>query len=169
MYDIILRAVGFWHLVYNTSIMNTTISISRFNSSQLAFKELFVGTLIYVCVLGLFSEYTSIVYAKSFSYILAAALVLEVLTYLTLMAKKVVVSRFEKARGIGHNTLVIFGAWLILFLSKFVFIGVIDLIFAGTVTIYGFMNIFVVVLIVTAAHKLADYVFQRLGTQKNRG
>lgn len=143
--------------------MSTQSPPKQFNPRQMAFKELFVGTLIYVCVLGVLNDYTGIVFAKSFSYLLGASIVLEILTYLTLYAKKTVLSRLEKSRGFGHNALVVLGAWLILFLSKFVFIGVIDLVFMGTVTIYGFFNIFAVVLIVTLAHKLADYVFVRLG------
>lgn len=146
--------------------MSKNFASKQFHPRQLAFKELFLGTLIYVCVLGMLNEYTDIVFAKSFSYLLGAALVLEVLTFFTLYAKKAVLSRLEKSRG-GHNALVLFGAWLILFLSKFVFIGVIDLIFMGTVTIYGFLNIFAVVLIVTLAHKLADYIFVRLGDTKD--
>jgi hypothetical protein len=135
----------------------------RFTKRQLAFKELFVGTLIYVCVLGFLSEYTGIVHAESFSYLFSASFVLEVLTFLTLLAKKRVFSRFNEKPGFAHKMSVLFVTWLILFLSKFVFIGIIDLLFAGTVTIYGFLNVFVVVLIVTLAHKLADYIFVQLG------
>ncbi|WP_207843499.1 hypothetical protein [Williamsia soli] len=51
-----------------------------FNSKQLAFKELFVGALIYAVVLGFFNDYTSLVYATSFSTIFFAAIVLEILT-----------------------------------------------------------------------------------------
>lgn len=137
-----------------------------FTKNQLVFKELFVGTLIYVCVLGFLSDYTNIVYTKSFSYLFYASFVLEVLTFLTLLAKKKVLSRLGKKEGAKHKAVILFGAWLILFLSKFVFIGAIDLLFSGTVTVYGFFNIFAVVLAVTLVHKAADYTFQRLGGQK---
>lgn len=137
----------------------------RFNSKQLLFKELFVGTLIYVLVLGLFSDYTSVVYAKSFSYIFYASFVLEVLTFLTLLAKKKVLALLHVKEGARHKATVLFGAWLILFFSKFVFIGAIDLLFMGTVTVYGFVNILFVVLAVTLTHKLADYIFMKLGNE----
>ncbi len=136
------------------------------NKKQLAFKELFVGTLIYACVLGLLADYTDIVYAQSFSYIIYASIVLEVLTYLTLLAKKKVLSRLKGKTTLQGKIPVLFGAWLILFLSKFVFIGVIDVLFMGTVTVYGFLNIFAVVLIVTVVYRLADYTFLRLGVMK---
>jgi hypothetical protein len=51
-----------------------------FTARQLLFKELFVGTLIYTVVLGFFDDYTSIVEARSFSYVFMGAIVLEVLT-----------------------------------------------------------------------------------------
>jgi L-asparagine transporter-like permease len=141
--------------------------MNEFSKKQLVFKELFVGTLIYVCVLGFLSDYTNIVYAKSFSYLFYASFVLEVLTFLTLLAKKKVLSRLNKKEGAKHKAAVLLGAWLILFLSKFVFIGAIDLLFMGTVTVYGFFNIFAVVLTVTLVHKAADSTFKRLGGQKN--
>ena len=45
-----------------------------FTARQLLFKELFVGTLIYAVVLGFFDDYTSIVEARSFSYVCLAAI-----------------------------------------------------------------------------------------------
>lgn len=138
----------------------------EFTPGQIMFKELFVGTLIYACVLGFLSDYTTIVHTESFSYLFAASFVLEVLTYLTLLAKKRVFSRFHQKSGVAHKASVLFATWLVLFLSKFVFIGVIDLLFMGTVTVYGFFNILIVVLMVTLTHKLADYAFVRLGDLK---
>ena len=127
------------------------------------FKELLVGTLIYVAVLGFLDDYTDIVHAESFSYLFFASFVLEILTFLTLRAKKSALSKFDKTSKAVDKTKVLFGAWLILFFSKFVFIGVIDLTFSGKVTIYGFFNIFIVVALVTALHRLIDYIFRRLG------
>ncbi len=134
-----------------------------FTTKQLAFKELFVGTLIYVCVLGLLADYSEIVHAESFSFVIYAAFVLEVLTYFTLLAKKRVLSRLKSQTTMRQKALIVFGAWLILFLSKFVFIGVIDVVFMGTVTIYGFFNIFAVVLAVTVILRLTDSLFLKLG------
>lgn len=57
----------------------------------------------------------------------------------------------------------IFIVWLIMFLSKFVFIWVIDKIFGENITINGFFGIFAVILSVTVIHKLADLSFKKLG------
>ena len=136
---------------------------SRFNRRQLVFKDIVLGTLIWACVLGFLNDYSGVVYAKSFSYLFLAALVLAVLVYLTMIAKKNVLSRFDRQGSLRHKSTVLFGTWLILFFSKFVFIGAIDLLFAGTVTVYGFLNIMLVVVIATIVQRLAEYGFVRLG------
>lgn len=136
---------------------------TRFNRKQIIYKDLVIGTLIWACVLGFFNDYTDIVYAKSFSYLFLAAAVLAILVLLTLIAKKRVLSNFRKQKSLRDNVPAIFGTWLILFLSKFVFIGAIDLLFAGTVTVYGFFNIAVVVVIATVVQRLAEHIFIQLG------
>lgn len=143
-----------------------TANESVFNSKQLLFKELFVGTLIYTVVLGFFNDYTSVVYAKSFSTIFLAAIILEILTYLTLLLKKRIVSWLKDKQGAGYKTLMFFSVWLVLFLSKFVFIWAIDVTFGDAMNINGFFGVLWVALSVTVAHKLADKIFKSLGDSK---
>lgn len=138
-----------------------------FTSKQLLFKELFVGTLIYAVVLGFFNDYTSVVYAKSFSTIFLAAIVLEILTYLTLLLKGWVMSQLKGKQGAGYRTLMFFSVWLVLFLSKFVFIWAIDITFGDTMNINGFFGVLWIALSVTVAHKLADKTFKSLGGSEN--
>lgn len=139
------------------------IKENTFNAKQLLFKELFVGTLIYAVVLGFFNDYTSVVYAKSFSTIFLASVVLEILTYFTLLLKKRVVSWLKDKQGAGYRVLMFFCVWLVLFLSKFVFIWAIDVTFGDAMNVNGFFGILWVALSVTVVHKLADMVFKRLG------
>lgn len=136
---------------------------NMFSDKQLIFKELFVGTLIYAVVLGFFNDYTSIVYAKSFSTIFLAAVVLEALTYLTLLLKSKRMARLQDKAEMTHKAFVLFTVWLVLFLSKFVFIWAIDLAFGDEIAVYGFFGITGVIMSVTIAHKLADKAFAALG------
>lgn len=138
-------------------------SLKSFTPKQLLFKELFVGTLIYAVVLGFFNDYTGIVYAASFSWIFLAAVVLEVLTYLAFMLKKKVIAWLSGRQGMIYKVLLFFTVWLIMFLSKFIFVGTIDLLFGDNITIYGFFGILAVVVTVTVVHTFADMVFDRLG------
>jgi hypothetical protein len=134
-----------------------------FNSRQLLFKELFVGTLIYATVLGFFDDYTSIVEAQSYSYVFLAAMVLEVLTCGAFAVKDAIVVHLRHHDARGAGALMAFGVWFVMFSSKFVFIWAIDLVFGDAVNINGFFGIFVVALVVMVVHRLADWVFVRLG------
>lgn len=130
---------------------------------QQTYRELFVGTLIYAVVLGFLNDYTNIVYAKSFSYIFFASLVLEILTYFTFVLKSVVLKRLRNSKYGHHKTLAVFIIWLILFVSKFVFVEIIDLLFGNDVNIHGFFGILLVVASVTIIHRVAEDIFRRLG------
>jgi hypothetical protein len=134
-----------------------------FNSKQLLFKELFVGTLIYAVVLGFFDDHTSIVEAQSYTLVFLAAIVLEVLTRAAFAMKDAIVGRLRHRDSSGTIALMVFGVWFVMFTSKFVFIWAIDLVFGDAVNINGFFGIFVVALVVTVVHRFADWVFIRLG------
>ena len=100
-----------------------------FTKRQLTFQELFIGTLLYAVVLGFFNDYTSLVYAKSFSTVFFAAIVLEILTYLAFQLKSMLVAWLREKNGAGYKALLFFSVWCIMFLSKFVFVWALDAIF----------------------------------------
>lgn len=134
-----------------------------FSHKQLIFQEIFIGTLIYAVVLGFFNDYTSIVSAKSFSTIFFASIVLEILTYLAFRLKSWIVAKLRGRDGIIYRLLMFFCVWLVMFLSKFVFIWMLDLFFGSYISVNGFFGILLVVLCVTIIHKLAYKVFKKLG------
>lgn len=134
-----------------------------FNSRQLLFKELFVGTLVYAIVLGFFDDYTSIVEATSFSYIFLAAIILEVLTCAAVAVKDRIVAQLRHRGTPRAFALMVVGVWFVLFASKFVFIWAIDLVLGEDVNIDGFFGILAVAVVVTLVHRSADVVFARLG------
>ena len=136
-----------------------------FTSAQLAYQELFIGTLIYVAVLGLFNDYTSIVSAKSFSTIIYASTVLEILTYFAFKLKNIIIAQLKNREGAIYKVLMFFSVWLIMFLSKFVFIWALDLVFGNYIAINGFFGILLVVLSVTIVHKFAYLIFHKLGKE----
>lgn len=143
--------------------------IDGFTPQQMLFKELFVGTLIYTAVLGLFDDYTSLVEARSFRYVIFAAVVLEVLTYAAFALKGAIVSRLRRRDSRGALALMAFSVWFVLFISKFGFLWAIDLVFGDDVDIDGFIGILAVAITVTVVHRLADVVFVRLGRPEADG
>jgi len=132
------------------------------------FEELFVGTLIYAVVLGFFDDYTSIVEARSYSSVFLAAILLEILTWGVFAVKDAVVGHLRHRDVRGAKVLLALGVWFVMFASKFVFMWAIDLAFGDNVNISGFIGIFVVVLVVTVLHRLADWTFTRLGRSSTR-
>ena len=140
--------------------------MTRITSSQLVFKELFVGTLIYAVVLGFLNDYTNLVDAKSFSSIFLAAIVLQILTSLLFMLKKQIIVWLKDHKGIIYRVLTFFMVWLVMFLSKFVFIWAIDGLFGDDVNINGFFGILILAATVTVIYRLAEYIFVRLGNSK---
>lgn len=136
---------------------------NNFSSNQLLFQEIFIGTLIYATVLGFLNDYTSIVYAKSFSTIFFVSLTLEIMTYLAFQLKGQIVAWLKHRQGRVYRMLMFLCVWLVMFLSKFVFIWVLDLLFSSYISINGFFGILLVVLCVTVIHKLAYKIFNKLG------
>lgn len=114
-------------------------------------------------MLGFFNDYTSIVEARSFSYVFLAAVVLEVLTCAAFAAKDAIVGHLRPRRTRRSVAVMAFGVWFVMFSSKFVFIWAIDLVFGEDVNINGFFGIFAIALLVTIVHRLADLLFTRLG------
>lgn len=143
------------------------LKTDRFTSRQIAFQELFIGTLIYSVVLGFFNDYTTIVEARSFSTIFFASVVLEILTYLAFRLKGQIIAWLKGREGLMYRILMFFCVWFIMFTSKFVFIWALDLLFGSYISINGFFGILLVVLCVTVVHKLAYKIFGMLGRAKD--
>jgi hypothetical protein len=136
--------------------------VNSFSTNQLIFQELFIGTLIYSSVLGFFSDYTDIVFAKSFSVIFFSSIVLEILTFMTFKLKKSIINWLKKHSGKVYTALTFFCVWLVMFLSKFVFIFFLDLFFGSYIRVEGFFGILAVVLSVTIIHRLSYKIFEKL-------
>lgn len=141
-------------------------SMSKFSPRQMAFQEIFIGSLIFASVLGIFNDYSNIVYATSFSTILLASFVLELLTFATFWLKKKVVKFISAHFRTTRNLHKLVSVWPIAFLSKFVFIWVLDLLFNDYIYIKGFFGILLVVLTVVVIQRLALWFFMYLGKQE---
>lgn len=132
------------------------------NSKQILFREMVLGTLVYAVVLGFFNDYTSILDIKSYSTTFLVAIVMQILTYLTLLLKKRIVSGFSQRGGSLSKVGMILGVWLVLFLSKFVFLAAIDFIFGQAVEISGFVGLMAIIITMTLVKESIDYIFNKL-------
>ncbi|MEI7690391.1 MAG: hypothetical protein WCI63_02090 [bacterium] len=136
------------------------------NSRQELFRNMLVGTLLYSVVLGFFNDYTNILHTGTYSTTFLMAIVMQILTYLTYKVKDKFVDWLNNRKNHKSKVLLVFGVWLIIFLSKFVFLWVIEFVFFGTVEISGFLGLLLMVVILTIAQKLVEIVYCKLGDKR---
>jgi hypothetical protein len=131
------------------------------STKQELFQELLVGSLLYAVVFGFFNDYTDILTTTSYSTTFLAAMVMMLLTFPTFKFKRWIVGRLR-----GHKIAMILCVWLVMFSSKFVFLGVIALVFGDYVKISGFVGLVIIIACVTALQKSAAYAYRKLGDTK---
>src|SRR5687767_530032 len=96
---------------------------------QRLFLRYFTATLVDLVVLNLFDEYSDRVYVSSFTVSLFAALLLQILLKLTIAAEHYVAAFFKARPGGFMKFMRWFGAWVVLFGSKFVILEALDFAF----------------------------------------
>ena len=79
--------------------------------------------------------------------------------------KSLVVRYFKGKEGKKYLAALVFGVWLIMFISKFVFLAVIDSIFGSSVEISGFVGLVIIILTMTVAKYIIDAVYTKLAKQ----
>lgn len=145
--------------------MYTLLMATKSNAgskNQEIFREMFVGVLLYSVVLGFFNDYTDILHTGTYSVTFSVAVVMEILTYLTFMFKDWVVSRFNSSQ-IESKVWLGLSIWLIMFFSKFIFLGVISVVFSDEVYISGFLGLLLIIITLTLVQKLVQVVYEKLG------
>ena len=135
-------------------------------NSQRLFVRYLMATLIDLTVLNLFDEYWRHVTVDSFTISILAAILLQVLLKTTLALEHRVAGYFNAKSGAMAKFLRFFTAWLILFGSKFVMLGAIDIAFGDDVAfagpLHGVVAFIVVVMVMLAAEELVVRFYRRL-------
>jgi hypothetical protein len=133
---------------------------------QKAFARYFVGTLIDLVVLGLFSEFSSKVHVRDFTTMLLASILLQILLKVTIVAEHKVLHLFDGKTGAAWKSLKYFTAWLILFGSKFVILEALSLAFGDYVQFHGVFHgiVWLIIVVVTmlAAEELVFRFYAKL-------
>ena len=129
---------------------------------QRLFLRYFTGVLIDLVVLGLFAEYWHSVHVSSFTVALLAAIVLQFLLKLTIAAEHQVALFFKARPGKLMTFLRFFGAWLVLFGSKFVILEAISFLFDDKVHFDGFMHGIVPLIVVVVTMLVVEEVVVRI-------
>lgn len=130
--------------------------------NQKIFWDMTLGILVYAVVLGFFEDYTKIISTWSYSTTFFVAVVMQFLTYATLWLKTQVVKKSKGREEKKYMAFLVFGVWGIMFVSKFVFLAVIDIIFGNSVEVSGFIGILIIIVAMSSIKKLIDIIYLKL-------
>ena len=122
--------------------------------------------LIYILVLNLFVEYADNIVIDSFTISIFTAIVLKILLEIILRFEHLVGDFFKARPGKVSNFLRIISMWLILFLSKFLILEVIDFIFGEHVELGKFLDVIVLVISLMVAREIFDRIYRALGERE---
>ncbi len=117
-----------------------------------------MGTLLYAVVMGFFNDYTDILDVTSFSTLFLAALVMQALTWATFRLKLRATAPFKGRTSAGSRIGMGLSVWAILFVSKFVFLEVIDILFGSSVEISGFFGLMAIILAMVVVDRFIELV-----------
>ena len=145
--------------------MTTTATVSLWETMehtpslrQRVFSRYLTATLVDLAVLGLFAEYWEHVSVDSFTIMMLAAVLLQVLLKLTIVLEHKVAAFFNARPGGFNKFMRFFTAWLILFGSKFAILEALVLAFGDRLGFGGPFHGVVVLIAVVVAMLAAEAV-----------
>jgi len=153
--------------------MTTTASTSLWETldhtpspRQRSFLRYFTATLVDLVILGLFAEYWEYVSVNSFTIIVLAAVLFQVLLKLTLALEHRVAAFFNARPGGFNRFMRFFTAWLIIFGSKFLILEVLVLAFGDRLSFggpfHGVVALIAVVLVMLVVEAALVKVYRSL-------
>lgn len=132
-------------------------------AAQRHFVSWAVDILIGVVVLNLFIEYFPDVIAESFLLSMLTAVLLKVMLAVIGRLEHRVSAYFKRRSGAAARILRVLAVWAILFVSKFVILEAVALIFRGSVQLGGFLEIVALIIALMVAEGLVWAVYRRIG------
>ena len=134
---------------------------------QSAFMRYLSATLVDLVVLGLFAEYWEHVAADSFTILLLAAVLLQILLKLTIVLEHWVAAFFNARPGGFNKFMRFFMAWVVLFGSKFVILEALVFAFEDRLRFggpfHGIVALIVVVVAMLVVEAALVKFYRRLG------
>jgi hypothetical protein len=140
--------------------MPERLTISKW---QLLYVGWALTLLAYIVVLNLWVEFNSKVVIDSFVISIATSVVLLVLLVIILGLEHRVKDWFAQREGTAYRVLGTASTLLILFLSKFVILEVVDFIFGEHVELGSFVDVLLLVLLLIVAQRAIVFGWDALG------
>lgn len=132
------------------------------NTRQRLFTRYLLAVLVDLVILNLFAQFHERVTIENFSVSLLAAVLLQLLLQATLSLEHLVGGWFSGREGISWRAGRVFSAWLILFGSKFLMLGVIERVMGDAVHFAGPMHGAGAFILVIVAMLAAEEALMRL-------
>ncbi len=132
------------------------------SNRQRVFLRYLIAIFVDLIVLGLFHQYWQHVVVETFTIALAAAVLLQLLLRGTLRVERAVAEYFHARSGAAAKALRYFSAWLILFGSKFVMLGLLDYAFGDGVAFGGPLHGVAAFIVVVVTMLIAEDAVARL-------
>lgn len=133
---------------------------------QMIFYSWTKDVLIYVIVLNLFVEYVDKIVIDSFTISILTAILLKGMLDVILGLEHRVAHFFEARPGKLSKFLKLMSTWFILFLSKFLILEVVDLIFGEHVELGGFVQVLSLVIALMVARAAVQRIYLALGSSE---
>lgn len=135
---------------------------SKLNKRQLIFLDWVFDVFIYTIVLNLFAQYSEDIYFETFTISLLTAIVLKAIMFVIIGLEHRVTKYFNKKEGQIFKVLNVIIVFLILFLSKFVILEIIDIVFREKVEIYGFIPLVAMIITMIVVRKGIERIYKGL-------
>jgi hypothetical protein len=167
----VVRRFGYRHDRKRTLVLSLIGGIAitsdsggtRVTRSQALFASWVTDVLLYIVILNLFVQYVPKVITESFTISIFTAVVLKLLIEVIARLEHRTRGWFDQREGRVWRALRAATMFSILFLSKFVVLEVIDIIFGDRVSLGGFIEVVVLVLSLILARLGVRWVYDRLG------
>ncbi len=130
---------------------------------QAVFASWATDVLVYIVVLNLFVEYVPKVITESFTISIFTAIVLKLLIDVIAGLEHRVRGWFSGREGPIWRASGVAAVFSILFISKFVVLEIIDIIFGDRVSLGGFIEVASLVVTMILARRGVTWVYRRLG------
>lgn len=129
---------------------------------QRGFMRYFTAVLVDLVVLALFAEYWDKVIVTSFTIMLLAAVLLQILLKVTIVIEHKIAAFFNARPGGFNKFMRFFGAWLVLFGSKFVILEALAFAFGDRLRFEGMFHGIVTLIVVVVAMLAVEAVLVKL-------
>ena len=140
---------------------------TQITRKQLIFISWTKDVLIYILVLNLFVEYVDLIVIDSFTISIFTAILLKALLDVIIGFEHKVADFFKARPGKLSKFLLIMSTWLILFLSKFLILEVVDIVFGDHVELGKFWSVLTLVIALMVARAVFQRIYVSLGPSEH--